>query len=91
MSPVKKFAIALLLALVLLFRAPPREAFANYPEQDRRITVIVPFAAGGSNDILVRFIARKMRERAAANACPIDSSTPAIHSNCQNVKQRSTQ
>jgi tripartite-type tricarboxylate transporter receptor subunit TctC len=45
-SPVKKFAIVLLLALVLVFGAPPREAFSNYHEPGRQITVIVPFGAG---------------------------------------------
>jgi len=59
---VKKLATGLLLALVVLLGAPSREAFAKYPEPSRRITLIVPFAAGGSNDILARFIARRMSE-----------------------------
>jgi tripartite-type tricarboxylate transporter receptor subunit TctC len=61
-SPVNKYAIGLALALVLLLGMPSREAFAKYPEPGRRITLVVPFSAGGSNDILARFVARKMSE-----------------------------
>jgi tripartite-type tricarboxylate transporter receptor subunit TctC len=33
---------------------------AEYPDRARRITLIVPFAAGGSNDILARAIGQKL-------------------------------
>jgi tripartite-type tricarboxylate transporter receptor subunit TctC len=33
---------------------------AEYPDRTRRITLIVPFAAGGSNDILARAIGQKL-------------------------------
>ena len=58
-------ALTALLALALVGTvtfAPP--ALAQYPDPSRRITFIVPFSAGGSNDILatpeiVAFMARE--------------------------------
>src|ERR1700722_7390156 len=35
---------------------------AQYPDPSRRITLIVPFAAGGSNDILARAIGQKLSD-----------------------------
>jgi tripartite-type tricarboxylate transporter receptor subunit TctC len=37
-------------------------AYAQYPDPDKRITFIVPFSAGGSNDILARVIGNKLSE-----------------------------
>ena len=59
---MNKIYIALALAVVLSLGSPSSQAFAKYPEPGRRITLVVPFSAGGSNDILARFIARKMSE-----------------------------
>ena len=42
--------------------ACPRAARAEYPEPAKRITFIVPFSAGGSNDILARAIGQKLSE-----------------------------
>lgn len=55
-----KFALALLVASAAA--SAPQSAYAKYPETDRRITLIVPFSAGGSNDILAREIAQKMSQ-----------------------------
>jgi len=57
---MKRFGLALIVGLLL--GASPHQAFAKYPEPGHRITFVVPFAAGGSNDILARFIARRMSE-----------------------------
>ena len=46
----------------LLFNAGLPAAFAAYPDPAKHITLIVPFSAGGSNDILARFIGRKMSD-----------------------------
>ncbi|HKO73303.1 MAG TPA: tripartite tricarboxylate transporter substrate-binding protein, partial [Bradyrhizobium sp.] len=59
---MNKIYIALALAVVLSLGSPSSQAFAKYPEPGRRITLVVPFSAGGSNDILARFIVRKMSE-----------------------------
>jgi tripartite-type tricarboxylate transporter receptor subunit TctC len=40
----------------------PGVASAEYPEADKRITLVVPFSAGGSNDILARVIGQKMSD-----------------------------
>ncbi len=37
-------------------------AHAEYPDSSRRITFVVPFSAGGSNDILARAIGQKLSE-----------------------------
>jgi tripartite-type tricarboxylate transporter receptor subunit TctC len=37
-------------------------AYAKYPDPEKRITFIVPFSAGGSNDILARVIGNKLSE-----------------------------
>jgi tripartite-type tricarboxylate transporter receptor subunit TctC len=50
------FACAVCLGLV----ASGLPSHAQYPDRARRITLIVPFAAGGSNDILARAIGQKL-------------------------------
>jgi tripartite-type tricarboxylate transporter receptor subunit TctC len=52
-------AIALALALAVVSTAT---AHAQYPDTSRRITIIVPFAAGGSNDILARKVGQKLSD-----------------------------
>jgi tripartite-type tricarboxylate transporter receptor subunit TctC len=49
------------LVLLALFSAtiPTR---AQYPDPAKRITLVVPFSAGGSNDIVSRAIGQKLRE-----------------------------
>ena len=54
--------LASLLALVVLSGVAPSSARAEYPDRSRRITFIVPFSAGGSNDILARVIGQKLSE-----------------------------
>src|SRR3954453_21245738 len=54
----QRTVFCLLLALTTL--AVPRAAHAEYPS--KRITLVVPFAAGGSNDILARAIGQKLSE-----------------------------
>jgi tripartite-type tricarboxylate transporter receptor subunit TctC len=51
---------SLLLALPILTLAWPDAALAQYPS--KRITLVVPFGAGGSNDILARAIGQKLSE-----------------------------
>jgi tripartite-type tricarboxylate transporter receptor subunit TctC len=51
---------ALLLSLPLLGAAQPAQA--QYPDRTKRITLIVPFSAGGSNDILSRAIGQKLSD-----------------------------
>jgi len=51
---------ALLLSLPLLAAAQPAQA--QYPDRTKRITLIVPFSAGGSNDILSRAIGQKLSD-----------------------------
>jgi tripartite-type tricarboxylate transporter receptor subunit TctC len=58
--------VALVLALGLVFGfgfgfAAPASAQVDYPV--RPITLIVPFPAGGSTDVLVRALARELQER----------------------------
>jgi tripartite-type tricarboxylate transporter receptor subunit TctC len=52
--------IALACALCLGLVAGSLPSRAQYPDHTRRITLIVPFAAGGSNDILARAIGQKL-------------------------------
>ena len=52
--------IALACAACLDLLAGSLPSHAEYPERTRRITLIVPFAAGGSNDILARAIGQKL-------------------------------
>jgi tripartite-type tricarboxylate transporter receptor subunit TctC len=51
-------ALVVLLALVGL-TIPAR---AQYPDPAKRITIVVPFSAGGSNDILSRTIGQKLSD-----------------------------
>jgi tripartite-type tricarboxylate transporter receptor subunit TctC len=50
---------AILLAAVLVLASPPARA-QSYPS--RTITLIIPFAAGGSNDVVGRAIGKKLTE-----------------------------
>jgi tripartite-type tricarboxylate transporter receptor subunit TctC len=52
--------IALPCAALLGVVACSLPSHAEYPDRTRRITLIVPFAAGGSNDILARAIGQKL-------------------------------
>jgi tripartite-type tricarboxylate transporter receptor subunit TctC len=47
-------------SLLLSAFALPGAAQARYPDPSKRITVVVPFSAGGSNDILARAIGLKL-------------------------------
>ena len=51
-----RIAIALLLSLIAL------PAHAEYPDKSKRITFVVPFSSGGSNDILARAIGQKLSD-----------------------------
>src|SRR5438309_3451330 len=55
---MSKLLAALLLLMPML--APTAQAQAPFPS--KRITLVVPFAAGGSNDILARAIGQKLSE-----------------------------
>jgi tripartite-type tricarboxylate transporter receptor subunit TctC len=52
--------MALAYAACLGLAAGSLPSHAQYPDHTRRITLIVPFAAGGSNDILARAIGQKL-------------------------------
>jgi tripartite-type tricarboxylate transporter receptor subunit TctC len=56
-----KCIFALSLGLALLLVATP-QAQAQYPSPDKRITLVVPFSAGGSNDILARVVGQKLSD-----------------------------
>jgi tripartite-type tricarboxylate transporter receptor subunit TctC len=55
---MSKLLAALLLLIPML--APAAQAQAPFPS--KRITLVVPFAAGGSNDILARAVGQKLSE-----------------------------
>jgi tripartite-type tricarboxylate transporter receptor subunit TctC len=52
--------IAFAFAACMGLAAGSQPSHAEYPDRTRRITLIVPFAAGGSNDILARAIGQKL-------------------------------
>ena len=54
--------IKLLTALALVAPALASPAPAQAPFPSKRVTLVVPFAAGGSNDILARAIGQKLNE-----------------------------
>jgi tripartite-type tricarboxylate transporter receptor subunit TctC len=56
-----KCILALSIGLAVLFVAVP-QAQAQYPNPDKRITLVVPFSAGGSNDILARVVGQKLSD-----------------------------
>lgn len=47
---------------VLIGALSPHVAFAQYPAPGKRITLVVPFSAGGSNDILARLVGQKLSD-----------------------------
>jgi len=55
MKPALAFA-----ALVVLFA--PEPVRAEYPDPAKRITLVVPFSSGGSNDILSRAVGQKLSD-----------------------------
>ena len=57
-----QMAARLFLAIIALAAALPPAALAQYPDTGKRITLVVPFSAGGSNDILARVIGQRMSD-----------------------------
>ena len=57
-----QMAARLFLAIIALAAALSPEALAQYPDTGKRITLVVPFSAGGSNDILARVIGQRMSD-----------------------------
>ena len=57
----RKRATATVFALAAMFAVSAATAVAAYPERPLRL--IVPFAAGGSNDILARLLAQQLTQR----------------------------
>jgi tripartite-type tricarboxylate transporter receptor subunit TctC len=47
---------------IALATANPLAAYAQYPASEKRITLVVPFSIGGSNDILARVIGQKLSD-----------------------------
>lgn len=62
MRPTKLVAWTLISLSTLAVAGMPREALAQYPAPDKRITFVVPFSTGGSNDILARVIGQKLSD-----------------------------
>jgi tripartite-type tricarboxylate transporter receptor subunit TctC len=60
MRPTRQLLIGLLSLLAIV--PFPQRAWAQYPAHDKRITFVVPFSAGGSNDILARVIAQTLSD-----------------------------
>ncbi|HMJ40992.1 MAG TPA: tripartite tricarboxylate transporter substrate binding protein [Pseudolabrys sp.] len=58
MRPTRQLLIGLLSLLAIV--PIPQRAWAQYPAHDKRITFVVPFSAGGSNDILARVIGQTL-------------------------------
>ncbi|HZP74614.1 MAG TPA: tripartite tricarboxylate transporter substrate binding protein [Pseudolabrys sp.] len=55
-------SLNLIVAIGMLACATPHARAETYPDTHRHITLIVPFSAGGSNDILGRAVAQKLGE-----------------------------
>jgi tripartite-type tricarboxylate transporter receptor subunit TctC len=60
MRPTRQLFIGLLSLLVIV--PIPQRAWAQYPVQDKRITFVVPFSVGGSNDILARVVGQRLSD-----------------------------
>ncbi|NUS21503.1 MAG: tripartite tricarboxylate transporter substrate binding protein, partial [Mesorhizobium sp.] len=56
----RRTSLALALGLTATLGLGTASAAADFP--DRPITMVVPFAAGGSTDVVARIIAQKMSE-----------------------------
>ena len=60
MTTLRSFAIAALLAAISVLAPAPLGAQSAYP--NRTITIVVPFPAGGTTDLLARIFAQRMSE-----------------------------